>query len=559
MKGIQFFLLLFFIQLSNLFSQDSTITWSKLGPPYQLPAGARLFQGQRQNPILKIWYLDIDLNQTAIAVRPYITSTKMGIVNFTQSVGAFAAINGGYFDINSSTSYSAVVYPGEVKAQNISTVYRSGIPYYVTRAFFGLTADRTPAVNWIFHFANTVDKLYTFSQPNPNAQGIPAPYPDSTNGEPYHHLLVGIGGGPVLVKDSSKHITYTEEVFWESGVGLNNPDPRTAIGFTKNGHIIFLVADGRDPNWSIGVSLIELAEILINLGCVEGMNLDGGGSSQMAVGNLLVNHPEGGTFQRPIPTILALVDADSLSIPPPIYYEKIIDTGDSECSLMGSGWFASANPGFYGTTPAMLNQIGNGSDYALFTPHLPKSSRYELFGWWVHSSNRCVNTPFIIKHAGGVDTVRVDQTQNGSQWVEIGTYTFKGAGQDTILISDAGTIGTFVVADAIRLISYDSTIVTSMVNAKKNILPEEINLFQNYPNPFNPQTIISFSLTESHAISLSVFNVIGEEVARLLYKKVLAAGMHTVVFNAENLTSGIYFCRLESENYYTQKKMLLLK
>ncbi len=58
------------------------------------------------------------------------------------------------------------------------------------------------------------------------------------------------------------------------------------------------VADGRYTA-SEGLSLYEFANQMIALGCVEAMNLDGGGSSQMAVGNELINRPEGSTFQRP--------------------------------------------------------------------------------------------------------------------------------------------------------------------------------------------------------------------------------------------------------------------
>ncbi|MEZ4761958.1 MAG: phosphodiester glycosidase family protein [Calditrichia bacterium] len=72
-------------------------------------------------------------------------------------------------------------------------------------------------------------------------------------------------------------------MFFGSGVGFDNGDPRTAVGFTADNRVIMLVADGRSSTWSNGVSLPELANIMIELGCVEAMNLDGGGSSQMAL------------------------------------------------------------------------------------------------------------------------------------------------------------------------------------------------------------------------------------------------------------------------------------
>jgi hypothetical protein len=289
------------------------------------------------------------------------------------------------------------------------------------------------------------------------------------------------------------------------------------------------------------------------------MNLDGGGSSQMAIGSSLINRPEGSTFQRPIPTILALVDADSLPLPPTIYYEKIIDTGDPECSLQGSGWFASANAGYYGSTPAMLNQIGTGLDFAEFTTNLPDSGIYEIFAWWVHSSNRCSNTPIIIEHANGTDTVRVDQTDTGSQWVSIGSYYFSGDGNDRIIISDAGTTGTFVVADAIRIVSYDSTITTSIAQGNPSNEIRGLILRQNFPNPFNPSTIIEFELAQSETVNLQIFNILGELVSQPLNGQRLSSGRHHIEFSDSHLSSGIYIYRLSSDRFWKQKKMVLLR
>jgi hypothetical protein len=159
----------------NLSAQDVTIDWTDISSSYSLPNGAKIFEGERANPLLKAWYLDIDMNNSEIAVRPYISPTNLGIVPFVQSVGVFAAINGGYF--GGSTSYSTVVYPKEVKAQNISTVYRGGVPYDVTRSFFGISDGSEVSVDWIFHYGKTISTLYTFSLPSPNAPGNPAPSP----------------------------------------------------------------------------------------------------------------------------------------------------------------------------------------------------------------------------------------------------------------------------------------------------------------------------------------------------------------------------------------------
>jgi hypothetical protein len=88
--------------------------------------------------------------------------------------------------------------------------------------------------------------------------------------------------------------------------------------------------------------------------------------------------------------------------------------------------------------------------------------------------------------------------------------------------------------------------------------PATFELKQNYPNPFNPSTTISFSLTKNEYVRLVVFNTIGEEV-ETLYKGKLDAGIHTYNFNAEDLSSGIYFYKLNVASNVQIKKMMLLK
>jgi len=83
-------------------------------------------------------------------------------------------------------------------------------------------------------------------------------------------------------------------------------------------------------------------------------------------------------------------------------------------------------------------------------------------------------------------------------------------------------------------------------------------LSQNYPNPFNPATNIKFQIPVSQFVSLKVFNMLGEEVAILLEKN-LQAGEYSLVFNAADLASGVYFYNLRGQNFLLSRKMLVLK
>jgi hypothetical protein len=88
--------------------------------------------------------------------------------------------------------------------------------------------------------------------------------------------------------------------------------------------------------------------------------------------------------------------------------------------------------------------------------------------------------------------------------------------------------------------------------------PESYSLQQNYPNPFNPNTTIKFSLPEQTNVKIKIFNSIGQEITTLLNTEI-AAGNHAVDFNAASLSSGVYFYRIETPNFTSTKKMILIK
>jgi exopolysaccharide biosynthesis protein len=107
-----------------------------------------------------------------------------------------------------------------------------------------------------------------------------------------------VGGGPQLIKNGRVEITAQAEKIGEKFV--TDRHPRTAIAKLKSGKILFVTVDGRQPGTSAGMSLAELAELLVEFGAAEAMNLDGGGSTTMVVGGKLVNSPSDQTGERPV-------------------------------------------------------------------------------------------------------------------------------------------------------------------------------------------------------------------------------------------------------------------
>ncbi len=89
-------------------------------------------------------------------------------------------------------------------------------------------------------------------------------------------------------------------------------------------------------------------------------------------------------------------------------------------------------------------------------------------------------------------------------------------------------------------------------------IPRQFVLEQNNPNPFNPSTNIRFSITQASLVSLTVYDILGKEVATLV-NEYLEPGTYTSSFRAQSLSSGLYFYRLQSGNSVETKKMSLLK
>ena len=96
------------------------------------------------------------------------------------------------------------------------------------------------------------------------------------------------------------------------------------------------------------------------------------------------------------------------------------------------------------------------------------------------------------------------------------------------------------------------------VNEYDSKLPDNYILSQNYPNPFNPSTQISFSLIKPGLTTLTVYNLIGQEIAQLVDEE-LNSGTYKVNFNAENLPTGLYIYRIQSGSFNDTKKMMLIK
>jgi len=142
------------------------------------------------------------------------------------------------------------------------------------------------------------------------------------------------------------------------------------------------------------------------------------------------------------------------------------------------------------------------------------------------------------------DQIVIDEISFGAQMVDIsfgrfpnGTGTFKDMSPSFETDNLDGIVG---------------------ISDEENNLPKEFVLSQNYPNPFNPSTIINFSIHVKGMVSLTIYNTLGQKVAELMNDE-KPIGTYSVKWNASDLSSGTYLCRLRTKNLVQTKKLLLIK
>lgn len=198
-------------------------------------------------------------------------------------------LNGGYFFYEGANYTSSLaVSNGEVLAYNINYASEDWVTVYSpTRAAFLQNKDGSFDACWTFW--NNMDH-FTYQIPADNSYDeAPKQVPSATYPEKAvkFDAETAIGGGPVLINKGKYANTWSEEMFDVGGVNPTYSNPRTAIGATSDGKLIFFVCEGRDMTDGVsGFSTEDLAYIMLDLGCVEAINLDGGGSSCMLVNGI---------------------------------------------------------------------------------------------------------------------------------------------------------------------------------------------------------------------------------------------------------------------------------
>jgi hypothetical protein len=288
--------------------EPKPFSWTSL--TFDLPESVKVFAGEAvnvDNQPVKAWYAEIDYSDQSLLAQSLLPTSGSGRERVSvqaQKAGALLAVNSGYFDMRGipATTFSTVINNGQLLAKNTPTVMRGGKKLPLMRGAFGIRTNRSFDISWIAHLEN---EIFAYPTPLPPSVTPLAPSKEfPAGGALWTNIVMATGGGPVLLKKG--------EVVDSAAAEFIGPEmslkrhPRTAVGFTANNRLIFFVTDGRQPLHSMGMTLPELAQAMKDLGCVEALNLDGGGSTTFWVKGAVLNKPSDGR-ERNVTSVLALV------------------------------------------------------------------------------------------------------------------------------------------------------------------------------------------------------------------------------------------------------------
>ena len=164
------------------------------------------------------------------------------------------------------------------------------------------------------------------------------------------------------------------------------------------------------------------------------------------------------------------------------------------------------------------------------------------------------NGPDNYLYAGTGTNGKVYCSTNwGSTWKDV------SGGLNVLKVNCLSILGPYLIAGTNNGIWRISLYQLLTANKdEQSRLTNNFSLSQNYPNPFNPSTIINYSIPKSSFVSIKVYNVLGKEVATLVNEQKSAAN-YSVQFNGSDLSSGVYFYRMEVGGFVETKKLILMK
>ncbi len=183
----------------------------------------------------------------------------------------------------------------------------------------------------------------------------------------------------------------------------------------------------------------------------------------------------------------------------------------------------------------------------------------ELMSFEANVSGTSVNLNWSTATELNNSGFEIERKSNLDEWTKISFVAGYGTTSEQknySFVDDNLTAGKYNYR--LKQIDFDGKFEYSNIIEVDIIAVEKFELSQNYPNPFNPTTAIKYNLPEAGNVKLSVYNLLGQEVKTLVngFKN---AGSYTISFDAQNLSSGVYIYKLETNNFNQSRKMTLIK
>lgn len=213
-----------------------------------------------------------------------------------------------------------------------------------------------------------------------------------------------------------------------------------------------------------------------------------------------------------------------------------------------SFYFINANTGWAtGYRETILKTINGGTNWA-FQRDISGGSGF-FSAYFINA-----NTGWVVGDQSVLGSNALSTTNGGSSW---NPSNVSGSGRFTKIQFINSATGWMVGQYNTVYKTTNGGGITSVSN-NGNSLPDKYALYQNYPNPFNPETNIKFQTSESGDVRLTIFDILGKKVSTLVNEH-LSPGTYEVTWTASSFPNGIYYYRLETNDYSSTKKMILIK
>lgn len=195
--------------------------------------------------------------------------------------------------------------------------------------------------------------------------------------------------------------------------------------------------------------------------------------------------------------------------------------------------------------PSYYRAIDTDDSRRLYVTYQNSSSSFPRGTFLVHGKDGLFSDPILV--------------------FEDSTSAYIGRGNSSVAAVGNGQIAVHFEATASRngnvvsdIFIKEGMLVTTGISLSHSTAEYGYKLYDNFPNPFNPQTSISYYLPSGENVKLKVFDILGNEITTLV-NEFKSSGLHSVIFDAKDIPSGVYFYGIQARNYSDRKKMMVIK